>query len=312
MRQLRVFVTLVDVGSMTAVAKALGVAQSTVSEALAALERALGTPVAARKRGAPGMALTPAGRALLPHARSALSCLEAAHSAVAAATHEARGRIDVVAIESVSTYLLPGVMSLLRRSWPKIQLAVTVGTCPSVRDGVAKGRYDVGLLLQAGERVAGVPAVSRPGVASAGSVQLASVRLLLFSGPRHPLAPGSPSVGVSRDRLKPYPVFVSDASGDFQSLLSDYFRADGMPGPRLEPTGSIEAVKRSVMTDSLALGVLPDYALADDLRAGRMHEIPVRPGLPRVRLEAMLARTRPPHPAAADLVEALRKTFPAF
>jgi len=308
-RQLRAFVTLVDEGSMTAVAQVLGVAQSTVSEALSALERALGVPMAVRRPGAHGIALTPAGRALLPHARAILASLGEAQVAVAAATRETRGRIEVVANESVSTYLLTSALGRLRQSWPNMQFAVTVGTCPSVRDGVANSRFDVGLLLRAEESpAASVSPVTRPAVESGGTVPLADVRLVLFSGPGHPLAPRTLSAEVPRDRLSPYPVFVSDASGDFQTLLFDFFRADGIPGPRLEPTGSIEAVKRSVMMSPLALGVLPDYALADELRAGLAHEVSVRPGLPRVRLEAMLAGSRPLHPAAAELVELLRTT----
>jgi DNA-binding transcriptional LysR family regulator len=77
----------------------------------------------------------------------------------------------------------------------------------------------------------------------------------------------------------------------------------------LEPAGSIEAVKRSVMASPLALGVLPEYALVDELRAGLAQEVRVRPALPRVRLEARLAGSRPLHPAAAELVEELRATL---
>ena len=65
-RQLRAFLALVDHGSVSAAALALGLAQSTVSEALAALERAVGAPIVLRRRGAQPTALTAAGEALLP------------------------------------------------------------------------------------------------------------------------------------------------------------------------------------------------------------------------------------------------------
>ena len=65
-------------------------------------------------------------------------------------------------------------------------------------------------------------------------------------------------------------------------------------------------MKRSVLAEPLALGVLPDYALAGDLRAGLARAVPVRPSLPRLRLEAHVRETRPLAPAAADLVEVLR------
>lgn len=68
-RQLRAFVALVERKRITAAAQSLGLAQSTVSEALSALERALGTPLVLRRRGGHGLELTDVGHALLPHAR---------------------------------------------------------------------------------------------------------------------------------------------------------------------------------------------------------------------------------------------------
>jgi molybdate transport repressor ModE-like protein len=293
-RHLRAFVALVDHGSMTAAAQALGVAQSTVSETVAALDRTLGTPTVARRRGARGNGLTPAGRALLPHARRVLAALEDAHASVAAVTREARAVVDIVANESVSTYLLPDTLAVLRQRWPNTRFGVTVGTCQAVRDGLAQGRFDVGLLLAAATSAAA------PRLPAA----LAEVRLVLFSGGEHPLARSR--AAVPRARLAPYRVFASDSSGDFHSLLHGFFHADGLPGPRLESSGTIDAVKRSVLTDPLALGVLPGYALAEELRSGRVRAVPVRPSLPQLRLEAGLCGTRPTGPAAADLVEVLR------
>src|SRR5271154_1558963 len=52
LRQVRAFVALVENGSITAASQALRLAQSTVSEAIAALERELGTALIVHKRGA--------------------------------------------------------------------------------------------------------------------------------------------------------------------------------------------------------------------------------------------------------------------
>jgi DNA-binding transcriptional LysR family regulator len=88
--------------------------------------------------------------------------------------------------------------------------------------------------------------------------------------------------------------------------LRDYFMADGGPGPRLESAGSIDAVKRSVLADPQALGVLPAYALDEELRARLVRVVPVRPRLPRLRLVARLGRRAPASPVVAELVDALR------
>jgi DNA-binding transcriptional LysR family regulator len=163
--------------------------------------------------------LTAAGRALLPYARRVLAALEDAQTAVAAVTREARASVDIVANESVSTYLLPEALAVLRQRWPGTRFSVTVATCQAVREGLAQGKYDVGFLL------AGAADVRE------GGLPLADVRLVLFCGAEHPLAPGNGP--VPRARLAPFRVFTSDSSGDFHALLHGFFHADGLPGPRL-------------------------------------------------------------------------------
>lgn len=307
LRHLRAFVTLVDQGSMTSAARVLRVAQSTISEAMAALERALGTRAVTRKRGVHSVALTPAGEALLPYARAVLASLEDAQVAVAAVARDVRTSVEIIANESVSTYLLPRALGALRERWPNTRFAVTVGMCPRITEGLATGRFDVGLMLQTARCE---PAGRSEEPVQVGHVPLTEVALAVFSGAGHPLAAEAGGSEIPRDRLAPYTIFVSDAKGYFYELLRDFFHADGTSAPRLEPTGSVEAVKRSVVTNPLALGVLPAYALAEELRIGQLHALSLRPGLPRVRLEGRLYRTRPPtHPAVAELIEVLSTTL---
>ena len=310
-RQLRAFVTLVDHGSMSAAARVLGVAQSTVSEVVAALERALGTRLVTRRRGAHDIALTPAGEALLPHARRMLASLEDAHVAVAAVDRSVRGSVEVIANESVSTYLLPRALGVLRKQWPNLRFAVTVGMCPRITEGLTAGRYDVGLMLQTRCRApTDAPAATADASAHDLSQFLTAVPLVVFSAPNHPLASRANGARVLRDALAPYTLYVSDARGHFFDLIRHFFRADGVPGPRLEPTGSVEAVKHSVTSDPLGLGVLPAYAVGEERRAGRLRVLSMQPELPRVRLEAMLYRTRSPaHPAVAALLDVLGTTL---
>ncbi len=100
---------------------------------------------------------------------------------------------------------------------------------------------------------------------------------------------------------------MSDAKGYFHDHIRDFFHADGSAGPRLHPTGSVEAVKRSVLTHPDGLGILPHYAIAEELLAGLLHAVAIRPAMPSVRLHAMLYRTRTPmHPAIAALIDVLR------
>jgi DNA-binding transcriptional LysR family regulator len=306
LRHLRTFVALIDAGSMTAAAERLGVGQSTISEAVTALERALGARAISRRRGAPGVELTAAGIALLPHARSMLASLEDAYVAVASAAHDVYATIELVANESVSTYLLPPALAILREKWPNVRFPVTIGMCPNIYEGLNTGRFDAGLMLQVPRRTAAnTTAPEKPPAERARHV--CDVPLVVFSSAKHPLINGTTG-HVLREQLAPHPVFVSDANGYFHTFLRDFFHGDGVTGPRLEPTGSVEAVKRSVLAHPTGLGVLPQFAVADELRSGLVQPLPLRPPLPQVRLDAMTYRRREPlHPAIAELLDVLQK-----
>ena len=219
LRQLRAFVLLVETGSMSAAARVLGVAQSTMSEGVSALERALGTQIVVRKQGGRDIALTVAGETLLPYARKVIESLEDAHAAVAAVDRDVRTRLEVIANESISTYLLPNALAEVRKQWPKLRFAVTVGMCPSITEGLATARYDVGLMLQTGPR-------SRSDV-----VPLAELPLVLFSRVSHPLAARGAGKAVSREQLASYTIFISDARGYFFDLIRRFLAADGLPAP---------------------------------------------------------------------------------
>ena len=302
-RQLRAFVALVDSGSVTAAARALGLAQSTVSEALAALERTLGAAVVVRRRGGQEPVLTAAGAALLPHARAALEALDAAQAAVAGAAATARASVAIITNESVSTYLLPGLLNALRERWPNARFAVSVGPCHDVRAGVARGEFDAGVLLSSASQ-------HRHGD-DEHIVLAPDVPLVVFAMRAHPLASDFARGALRRDQIAGYPLFVSDAAGDFHALLARFFEHDGVPGPALHPAGSVEGVKRGVRSDPRALGVLPAYAVAEELGAGPFVPIRLRPAPPRMRLEAVLPAAASRHSAVAALLDGLRTSIPA-
>ena len=309
LRQVQAFVALVENRSVTAASQALGLAQSTVSEAIAALERELGTALIAHKRGTHNVALTPAGKALLPHAREVLSAVEKIYAAAAEAAVSARGIVNIIANESVSTYVLSQVLKTIRGRWRNTQFAVSVAGCPEVREGVRSGAFDLGLLLTSANRKSLAKASSTNGKWSQGEHLIAPlVPLVMFASPAHPLARLDSRAPVRRSALDLFPVFVSDAVGDYRALLERFFREDDLPGPRLESTGSIEGVKAGVFTDARALGILPSYAVAEEVQAGRVVPLDVRPVLPPMQIVALLGG-RLIHPSTEELLEEMGRIY---
>ena len=304
-RQLRAFVALVDAKRVTAAAEVLGLAQSTVSEALAALERSIGAPLVLRQRGGHGAELTEAGRALLPHARKILAAVNDAHVAMVATTSRARANVDIVANESISTYLLPDILPMLRQRWPRTRFTVSVATCAGVRDGVAGGAFDVGLLLAEPAGNASGRGTPSPAPFTDRRVVIPAVPLVVFAGNSHPLVRGGAFGLVGHRVLSGYPLFVSDAAGEFHDLVEKFFRREGVDGPVIEASGSVEGVKKAVIADGRAIGLLPLYSVADELRATTIVRVNLRPAPPRMRLDALLSQSRARHPSAEELVVAI-------
>lgn len=314
LHQLRAFVALVEEGSVTAAARALKLSQSTVSETLAALERKLGTAVIQRRAGSREMVLTAVGQVLLPRARGLLTSVAETYAAVIQAAAEARAVLHLVANESVSTYVMPAVVAGLRTRWPNTRFTISVATCADVRRGLGDGTYDVGVTLQVPD--------GDLGEGRRRHVLVPAVPLIVFAaGADHPLAAaaagGTRRASIPRRELAEFAVFVSDPAGEFYELVERFLSGDGgVPVADIRSAGSVEGVKRGVRADRRALGILPAYAVRDELEAGCLVALRVTPPAPRLQLVASLSTVvaagvsrEEPHPATVALMQEIKQRF---
>jgi DNA-binding transcriptional LysR family regulator len=118
LRQLEYLVTVSDLGSFTRAAAHLHVSQPALSHQIAALERAAGGPLLDRLPRS--VRLTPAGRALIPYARAAISAADRGQSAARQATGAEAGELHVAAVYSVALGVLPGPLRTWRSQHPGI------------------------------------------------------------------------------------------------------------------------------------------------------------------------------------------------
>jgi DNA-binding transcriptional LysR family regulator len=179
--------------------------------------------------------------------------------------------------------------------------------CATVRAAVIAGQCDLGLLLEApvvteepAARSAARAHRARPSV-----VLSPDVPLVIFGGSNHPLVRRAGA--LQREMLASFPLLIADSAGDFHELVRRYFAAEGLPGPKLESVGSIEGVKRGVKADASALGLLPYYAVAEDLTSKEAHALTLRPPPPHMQLIALLPSSHTgSHPVVPELIEQMR------
>ena len=233
--------------------------------------------------------MTPTGEALLPRARNILSMSTQLLADLAQVSTDVNAKLVVAAVESVNAYVLPSRLAALRARWPNVHLEVFTGTCAEIRESVSGGQSDLGLLLEGETR-------------GRDASVLTTARLAVLAAPGHPLLGQKPSP----DQLRRHELLMSDASGPYHRLLRQYFEAAEVPFPRTQTLGNVEGVKRGILAGSSALGLLPAHAVEEELKAGALAEVEVRPALPPLVLRALIAPAAVDSPLVDDLIRSLR------
>src|SRR5438094_1857318 len=118
LRQFACFVAVVDEGSFTRGARLLGITQPSLSHHVRALEEDIGGPLLERLPR--GVALTPAGRTLLPEARAAIRAVERGRRAARSALALEAGDLEIATVLSMAVGLLPRYIRLWRERHPDV------------------------------------------------------------------------------------------------------------------------------------------------------------------------------------------------
>lgn len=122
---IRTFLAVSDAGSLSQVARVQGVAVSSVSRKLDAIERELGVKLLHRSSRL--LMLTDAGEQFLPRARAIVGELDDAKLAISAAQADPRGLLTVTVPAAFGRrHVMPAMLDFLAR-YPLIEIALHVG-----------------------------------------------------------------------------------------------------------------------------------------------------------------------------------------
>lgn len=256
-RQLEVFVALVDQGSFTKAAQALGLSQSTVSGHVADLERRLGAMVV--ERGRRHIRPTAAGQALLAPARETLQAERTTRMAVEELTGLLRGQLLVGGSTIPAAHFLPPVMATFHERYPDIALRLVTGDSREILDQVHTAAIELG--------VVGV----EPDEQLYETSPIGEDRLVLILPPQHKLA-GRKRLRVAEVLAEPM-VIREEGSGTreatFAALIEDTV-SDPLAGLNIVcEVGSTAAVKACVRS-GVGLAFLSDMCVQDELASGAL------------------------------------------
>jgi LysR family transcriptional regulator, low CO2-responsive transcriptional regulator len=265
---LRTFAAIVDTGSFSRAAVALGVSQPSVSIQLTSLERACNVPLLHRR---PRLELTDAGRDLLVRARLIISRLEEFEDSVKDLHALTRGRISVGLSGPHAT--MPLIASFVELH-PGIALTARVGNTATLLEDIAQCRIDVATV-----------AMVEPSAALS-CTRIADLRLAACVRRDDPIARRrsvAPAELVSRR-------FLFREEGSVTRLVTEsaFAGAGVLPGPGMQVTGR-EAMKEAIVA-GLGIGTLFTHEVEGDerLAAIPIAGAPTNAGIYAVALEESL------------------------
>ena len=145
-KRLRVLREVARTGSFSAAAEVLGYTQSAVSQQVSALEREAGARLL--QRGARGVTLTDAGRALVDHTDSILARLSAAEEELEAIAGLRGGRLRLASFPTAGATLVPLAIAMFSDRHPEVELSLIEAEPEDSLPALRGGELDVALTFE--------------------------------------------------------------------------------------------------------------------------------------------------------------------
>ena len=114
------FLAILDSGTLSAAADALGISQPTLSRHVDQLEKSLN--VVLFERGRRGALPTSAALAIADHARDILTATQALSLSATGKSNRLQGTVRITASQIVATYLLPEIITKLMNEAPQVEI----------------------------------------------------------------------------------------------------------------------------------------------------------------------------------------------
>ena len=121
---LATFAAVVENGSFTSAADALGISKPVVSKQISQLEKHLGVQLL--QRTTRRLHLTHAGEVFASYSRQIMSDVREAEQSILPLQSEPQGRLRVSAPESLAISLLPELLQSFQQQYPKIELDINI------------------------------------------------------------------------------------------------------------------------------------------------------------------------------------------
>jgi len=146
---LRLFIAVVEAGSISLGAGAVHLALASASARIGGMEATLGAKLL--DRGRRGVTPTPAGRALLDHARNVIAQVERMRGDLRAFATGLKGEIRLLSNTAALVDLLPAALRDYLPANPDVDIDIEEMTSADIVQAIAEGRADFGVIADSSD-----------------------------------------------------------------------------------------------------------------------------------------------------------------
>lgn len=255
---LDLFVSVIELGSVSRAADAHGITQPSASSRIKHLERQVGMRLL--ERGPSGSRPTDAGVVVAGWADTILRAAHELDAGLTAFQAAQTGRLRIAASFTIAEYLLPQWLDRFSRDHPRDSIALEVANSTTVLDRLRQGSADLGFI----ETTSGLSGLDE---AVVGHDELVTV-----VSPGHPWAARGT---VPVEALAATPLVMRESGSGTREALAAALRELGLgePSAVLE-LGSTSAVRAAVVHGNSPT-VISRLAVAAEVDAGQLVEIAV-------------------------------------
>jgi DNA-binding transcriptional LysR family regulator len=285
--QLTAFLAVVRGGSVTAAADELIVTQPSVSAAIAALSRELGSELF--ERAGRGIRPTDAGRAFAPYAEDVMGLLEQGRRSAREAAAVAASKLKIAAVTTAAESFVPPLMRAFRQDHPGLELALDVGNRQRVLERVLAHAADVAITGRppADDRLIAMPIMDN--------------QIVCITAPDDELVGQRP---VAASALAERAWLLREQGSGTRSLVEQFLLERDL-SPVTLTLGSNGAIKQAARV-GLGVSLLSRAAVQAELAVGLVGEVVLEdppPPRPWFVLHSAIGPVRPP---VADFVNFVR------
>ncbi|HML33145.1 MULTISPECIES: LysR family transcriptional regulator [Sporomusa] len=260
-QQLRTFCAVVEDKSFHRAADRLYMAQASVSQQIAALEKYYA--VLLFIRSGRSFSITAEGLSLYKWAKEILALIDAIPDKFKELHRQSEGKLVLGASTLAGNFILPPILKQFKETYPKVELSVHIGYGNEMVERVRNGTLDLAIV---GKNLNWV------NEAEVKFLPVAIDHLSLIAAQGHPLT--KRKIVYPQELVGPYTFIHSRPGSAMRSMVEDYLKQENVTPNSILEMGNHETIKRAV-EQGLGIALISTVCISREIASGQLVNIPL-------------------------------------